>query len=217
MQPGEMQFGEMQHFNTTPPGEIQFGEIQLSPNLFMQYNIDIFAHGTSKISSNCGYQVFITRTYVKELDNFEKGISNTSKKVFPDINIKYCERLEYKYNYFLEFLEYFEITYLKDYEIKYWNYYDDIEHITINASELFNNYLNDLFPKKISFLYIFINFKKTWEKKNRKKLIQIDEIHALIKYYKNMEISFKEEKRKRNKFVELWLKCLRDLNINIIN
>ncbi|KAL6599643.1 hypothetical protein U3516DRAFT_762587 [Neocallimastix sp. 'constans'] len=204
----------------------------------MQYNIDIFAHGTSKISSNCGYQVFITRTYVKELDNFEKGISNTSKKVFPDINIKYCtwhykralkileikkknklcrERLEYKYNYFLEFLKYFEITYLKDYEIKYWNYYDDIEHITINASELFNNYLNDLFPKKISFLYIFINFKKTWEKKTRKKLIQIDEIHALIKYYKNMEISFKEEKRKRNKFVELWLKCLRDLNINIIN
>ena len=36
----------------------------------MQYNIDIFAHGTSKISSNCGYQVFITRTYVKELDSF---------------------------------------------------------------------------------------------------------------------------------------------------
>jgi len=58
---------------------------------------------------------------------------------------------------------------------------------------------------------------EAWEKKTRKKLIQIDEIHALIKYYKNMEISFKEEKRKRNKFVELWLKCLRDLNINIIN
>jgi len=28
-----------------------------------------------------------------------------------------------------------------------------------------------------------------------------------------MKIPFKKEKRKRNKFVELWLKCLRDLNI----
>ncbi|KAL6599645.1 hypothetical protein U3516DRAFT_670302 [Neocallimastix sp. 'constans'] len=96
---------------------------------------NIFAHGIFKISSNCGYQVFITRTYVKELDS---------------------ECLEYKYNNFLEFLEYFEITYLKDYEIKYWNYYDDIEHITINASELFNNYLNDLFPKEKSHFYTFL-------------------------------------------------------------
>jgi len=48
----------------------------------------------------------------------------------------------------LEFLEYFEISYLKDNETKHWNYYDNIEHITNNASESFNNYLNDLFPKK---------------------------------------------------------------------
>ena len=51
----------------------------------------------------------------------------------------------------MEFLEHFEITYLKDYEIKHWNYYDNIEHVTNNASESFNNYLNNLFPKKPHF------------------------------------------------------------------
>ena len=28
MQPGELQLGEMQHFNTTPLGEMQSGEMQ---------------------------------------------------------------------------------------------------------------------------------------------------------------------------------------------
>jgi len=55
----------------------------------------------------------------------------------------------------LEFLEYFEINYLNDNETKHWNYYDNIEHITNNASESFNNYLNDLFPKKASYLKNF--------------------------------------------------------------
>jgi len=31
MQLGEMQSGEMQHFNNTPLGEMQSGEMQLSP------------------------------------------------------------------------------------------------------------------------------------------------------------------------------------------
>ncbi|KAL6591208.1 hypothetical protein U3516DRAFT_854851 [Neocallimastix sp. 'constans'] len=41
MQPGEMQLGEMQHFNTTPlgeiqPGEMQFGEMQLSQKNYVE-------------------------------------------------------------------------------------------------------------------------------------------------------------------------------------
>jgi len=35
MQLGEMQLGEMQHFNTTPLGEMQFGEMQLSREKYM--------------------------------------------------------------------------------------------------------------------------------------------------------------------------------------
>lgn len=38
--------------------------------LFMQYNIDIFVDGIFKFSPKCGYQVFITRTYVNELNSF---------------------------------------------------------------------------------------------------------------------------------------------------
>ncbi|KAG4091275.1 hypothetical protein H8356DRAFT_1708999, partial [Neocallimastix lanati (nom. inval.)] len=53
-----------------------------------------------------------------------------------------------KYNNCLEFLEYFNINYLNKYYANNWNYYNNIEHITNNASESFNSYLNNLFPKK---------------------------------------------------------------------
>jgi len=36
--------------------------------------------------------------------------------------------------------------------MKFWNYYNNMEHITNNASESLNNYLNILFPTKPSFL-----------------------------------------------------------------
>jgi len=59
-----------------------------------------------------------------------------------------------KNNYcqFLKFLEYFYKTYLVGYDMKIWNYYNNMEHITNNASESLNNYLNNLFPTKPSFL-----------------------------------------------------------------
>ncbi|ORY08557.1 hypothetical protein LY90DRAFT_519002 [Neocallimastix californiae] len=100
--------------------------------LFKKYNNDIFVDGTFYIASKFSQQVFITRTYVKELNSFyttsyailrnkkqktykmlfnklkqnsnnniitepenvhcdfEKGISKEVKKIFPNINIKYC-------------------------------------------------------------------------------------------------------------------------------
>ena len=60
------------------------------------------------------------------------------------INNNYCQ--------FLKFLEYFYKIYLIDYDMKFWNYYNNMEHITNNASESLNNYLNILFPTKPSFL-----------------------------------------------------------------
>ena len=122
------------------------------------------------------------------------------------------------------------LTYLKDYEIKDWNYYDNIEHITNNASESFNNYLNNSLPKKPHFYKFLLTLQKVeslsydnykrrksgvWEQKPKK--LRTDEIDALIKYYKNMEILLKKEKEDKNDFIELWLKCLSDLNIKIIN
>ncbi|KAG4086453.1 hypothetical protein H8356DRAFT_1297893 [Neocallimastix lanati (nom. inval.)] len=105
--------------------------------------------------------------------NFEKGISNAAIKIFPNITIKFsitnflfinpeyifeiynyvkiiCQI--YNYFHFLNFLEYFNKTYLYKYDIQYWNYYNDINHITNNASESFNNYLKKLFFQKTFFL-----------------------------------------------------------------
>jgi len=297
--------------------------------LFSKYE-DIFADGTFYIAPKISYQVFITRTYVEELNSFyttsfsiiknkeqinyeilleelkknaikynnnseitpkyfhcdfERAISNAAEKVFPNINIKYCiwhyKRaleakfnklinnevecninlyIDYKYisnfpfinpeyiydiynkikskchehNYvqFLEFLEYYKNTYLIDYKIKYWNYYNNIRHITNNASESYNNHLNKLFPNKPTFFRLInvlreqeflsnADYEKRiigyWGKKPRK-IVRTDEINAIVKYYKNLEIL---EKRKnendRNKIIDLWLKCLNDLNIKIID
>ncbi|ORX76120.1 hypothetical protein BCR32DRAFT_284529 [Anaeromyces robustus] len=173
-----------------------------------------------------------------------------SSSMFPNINIKYriwhhkraldnkfnklCSKKCNEHNYvqFLEFLEYFKYTYLIDYNIKYWNYYNNIKHITNNASESYNNQLKNFFSKKPTFfklIYVLqkqqflsnVDYKRRitgfWGKRT-KKLIRTDEINTIVKYYKIMEIL---EKRKneidRNKITDLWLNCLDDLNIKIIN
>jgi len=55
------------------------------------------------------------------------------------------------------------------------------------------------------------------KKKKERKLGRTDEINALIKYYKKMEILLAKKENNKNDFVESWLKCLNDLNIKIIN
>jgi len=61
-----------------------------------------------------------------------------------------------------------------------------------------------------------MRMKGIWGKKKQKKLIT-DEIKAIVNYYKNMETLLRIKKSDRNDFVELWMKCLKDLNIKIIN
>jgi len=64
--------------------------------------------------------------------------------------------------YCLKFIEYFEKKKKKKkkktfYKIKKnWNYYNNIKHITINVSELFNNYLNNLVSKEKTSFYKLI-------------------------------------------------------------
>jgi len=62
----------------------------------------------------------------------------------------YCSRLYYrcvvKY-----LMKYFKKTYLLSYEIKEWNYFDNIENITNNACESYNNYINSYLNKKPTF------------------------------------------------------------------
>ncbi|KAG4082898.1 hypothetical protein H8356DRAFT_1437394 [Neocallimastix lanati (nom. inval.)] len=175
--------------------------------------------------------------------DFEKAVSNAAQKVFINANIKYSLEIkkkelcgdkcqEHNYVQFLEFLEYFKKTYLINFETENWNYYDNIEHITNNVSETFNKYLKKLFAKKPTFFQLLSELQKEESKyyidyerrtagilrnKKQKKLIRTEEIKALVKYYKNMEILLKKKESVRNDFIDLWLKCLNDLNIKIID
>ncbi|KAG4095490.1 hypothetical protein H8356DRAFT_1427095 [Neocallimastix lanati (nom. inval.)] len=218
-------------------------------------NKHIFADGTFYIAPIFSYQVFITRTYVTELNcfyttsfsilknkkqttyeilfeeikknsskynsieitpkifhcDFEKAVSNAAQKVFINANIKYC-------------IWHFK----RALEIKKKNYV----HITNNVSETFNKYLKKLFAKKPTFFQLLSELQKEESKyyidyerrtagilrnKKQKKLIRTEEIKALVKYYKNMEILLKKKESVRNDFIDLWLKCLNDLNIKIID
>ncbi|KAG4104841.1 hypothetical protein H8356DRAFT_1419340 [Neocallimastix lanati (nom. inval.)] len=298
--------------------------------LFME-NKHIFADGTFLIAPTNSYQVFITRTYVTELNcfyttsmsilknkeqttyeilfneikkniikynaninfsekifhcDFEKGISNAVENIFPNINIKYCfwhykrllmtkkNKLCYKEvkdhnilntyykaisnlcfinieyipdifnkiknicmrykstcSQFLNFLDYFEKTFLNIYNIKYWNYYNNIDHITNNASESYNSYLKNLFVKKPSFYKLIytiqfeesksyydyhMRIKEIWRKKSRISE-RVDDINILVEYYKNMEAELKNIGCSKNDIIENWFNCLIRLNNEIIN
>jgi len=86
------------------------------------------------------------------------------------------------------------------------NYFNNIKHITNSASESYNNHLNK-FPNKPTFFRLIYVLQEQgslsnadnerritgyWGKKARK-LVRTDEINAIVKYYKNLEIL---EKRK---------------------
>ncbi|KAL6617786.1 hypothetical protein U3516DRAFT_780123 [Neocallimastix sp. 'constans'] len=267
--------------------------------LFME-NKHIFADGTFLIAPTNSYQVFITRTYVTELNcfyttsmsilknkeqttyeilfneikkniikynaninfsekifhcDFEKGISNAEVKdhnilntyykaisnlcfinieYIPDIFNKIkntCMRYKSTCSQFLNFLDYFEKTFLNIYNIKYWNYYNNIDHITNNASESYNSYLKNLFVKKPSFykLIYTIQFEESksyydyhmrikgiWRKKSRISE-RVDDINILVEYYKNMEAELKNIGCSKNDIIENWFNCLIRLNNEIIN
>ncbi|KAG4086485.1 hypothetical protein H8356DRAFT_1059953 [Neocallimastix lanati (nom. inval.)] len=187
--------------------------------------------------------------------DFEQGISNAAKKVFPNINIKYCvwhykRSLEKqknilcyhevknnndnlskkKYNNFLQFLEYFNKNYLLKYNVNNWNYYENIEHLTNNASESYNSYLNNIFPNKPLFYKLIYILKEeenlsyndyqrrtkgNWKKK-QKIFSATDEIKILIENYNSKEINLFYNGCNRNELIKLWKECLIDLNdINI--
>ncbi|KAG4085181.1 hypothetical protein H8356DRAFT_1435544 [Neocallimastix lanati (nom. inval.)] len=92
---------------------------------------------------------------------------------------------------------YHEVKNNNDYNVNNWNYYENIEHLTNNASESYNSYL------------------RTWKKK-QKIFSATDEIKILIENYKSKEIYLFYNGCNRNELVKLWKDCLIDLNdINI--
>ncbi|KAG4097011.1 hypothetical protein H8356DRAFT_1425672 [Neocallimastix lanati (nom. inval.)] len=145
---------------------------QFPPNiktyLFSNYHKNIFADGTFYAAPKFSYQLFITRTYVGEFNmsntlittinfhcDFEQGISNVAKKVFPNINIKYCV---WHYKRSLEKQK--NILCYHEYNVNNWNYYENIERLTNNASESYNSYLNNIFPNKPLFYKLIYILKE---------------------------------------------------------
>ena len=99
-------------------------------------------------------------------------------------------------------MEYFRKTYLILYNIENWNYYNNIEHVTNNASESFNNYLNGLFSKKPTYFRLIYTLNNdvslfpdtyerrmlgVWNKQKRKTLTKTNKIKNIIESYKKME------------------------------
>ena len=101
--------------------------------------------------------------------------------------------------------------------MKFWNYYNNMEHITNNTSELLNNYLNNLFPKKPSFFELIDKLnelehlsyydyqrkiREIWKIKKRT-INKTNEISVLIERYKNIEAKLINAKCDRNNIINL--------------
>ncbi|KAG4105181.1 hypothetical protein H8356DRAFT_1366384 [Neocallimastix lanati (nom. inval.)] len=129
----------------------------------------------------------------------EMGISNASKKVFPNINIKYCV---WHYKKSLENQK---------------NILCYHEHLTNNASESYNSYLNNIFPNKPLFFKLIYILKeeenlsyndyqrrtKGTFKKKQKIFSASNEIKILIENYKSKEINLFYNGCNRNESVKL--------------
>ncbi|KAG4089292.1 hypothetical protein H8356DRAFT_1432006 [Neocallimastix lanati (nom. inval.)] len=55
---------------------------------------------------------------------------------------------------------YHEVKNNNDYNVNNWNYYENIEHFTNNASESYNSYLNNIFPNKPLFYKLIYILKE---------------------------------------------------------
>ncbi|KAG4088375.1 hypothetical protein H8356DRAFT_1280970 [Neocallimastix lanati (nom. inval.)] len=106
------------------------------------------------------YDVSLSIMKHKIKDGIEKSSISFAFSNLPFINPEYIfdiyviikiKSTKNNYCQFLKFLEYFYKTYSVGYDMKIWNYYNNMEHITNNVSESLNNYLNNLFPTKLSY------------------------------------------------------------------
>ncbi|ORY12375.1 hypothetical protein LY90DRAFT_518355 [Neocallimastix californiae] len=184
--------------------EILFEEIKKNSSKYNSIEITpkIFHCDFEKAVSNAAQKVFINANIKYCIWHFKRALE-IKKKNYVVINKIKSECQEHNYVQFLEFLEYFKKTYLINFETENWNYYDNFEHITNNVSETFNKYLKKLFAKKPTFFQLLSELQKEESKyyidyerrtagilrnKKQKKLIRTEEIKALVKYYKNMEI-----------------------------
>ncbi|KAL6617282.1 hypothetical protein U3516DRAFT_749190 [Neocallimastix sp. 'constans'] len=161
----------------------------------------MFADGTFYIATVFGYQVFIIRVYAPEknslfttslfiLNNKEQNAIKYNNNIIVTPKILHCD-----------FEKGISNTYLYKYDIQYWNYYNDINQITNNASESFNNYLKKLFYKKPSFYELIYHLKREESLSYNNYKRKIEGESELI-----------DKKYDKNDIIDLWYKCLLELN-----
>jgi len=163
---------------------------------------------------NCYYKAISNLCFINP--EYIPGIFNKIKST--------CQRYKSSCSQFLRFLDYF--IFLNLYKIRYWNYYNNIDHITNNASESYDKYLKQLFVKKPTFYELIyeIQFEDSKSYNDYKRRIEgiwgkkrrisegVDEINTVVEYYKNMESELKNIGSSKNDIVENWFNCLIRLN-----
>ncbi|KAL6608803.1 hypothetical protein U3516DRAFT_873320 [Neocallimastix sp. 'constans'] len=169
------------------------------------YCIYIYLSKIKKNSSKYNSIEIMPKTFHCE---FEKAMFNAAEKVFINSDRNSKKKKNELYDNKVERIKDLYIFIIKIFRNENWNYYDNIEHLTNNVSESFNKYLKKLFSKKPTFFQLLSELQKKESKyyidyeriiagilKNnkQKKLISTEEIKALIKYYKNMEILLKKK------------------------
>ncbi|KAL6621988.1 hypothetical protein U3516DRAFT_744964 [Neocallimastix sp. 'constans'] len=78
---GEMQLGEMQHFNTTPLGEMQPGEMQFG-EITMNHPFDYIEKKKKSLTTTRTIKLFLTAT-LTEIDSPIKEMRKKLKKKSP--------------------------------------------------------------------------------------------------------------------------------------
>ncbi|KAG4089373.1 hypothetical protein H8356DRAFT_1347161 [Neocallimastix lanati (nom. inval.)] len=175
--------------------------------LFREYNDNIFVDGTVFIVPKFSYQIFITRTYGKELDSFyttsfailknKEGISKAAKTMFPNTNIKYCIwhykkslEIKKKLNYAIMNIPFINPEYIFDIyfiikikSIKN-NYCQILKFLEYFYETYLVNKLNEL--EHLSYYDYQRKLRGIWKIKKRA-INKDNEISVLIERYKNIE------------------------------
>ncbi|KAL6595288.1 hypothetical protein U3516DRAFT_804248 [Neocallimastix sp. 'constans'] len=158
--------------------------------LFSNYHKNIFADGTFYAAPKFSYQLFITRTYVGKFNMFYTtsiSILKNKKQSTYETLFKEIKKNSNKFR--------------SNTLITTTNFHCDFEqeHLTNNASESYNSYLNNIFPNKPLFYRLIYILKEeenlsyndyqrrtkgNWKKK-QKIFSATDEIKILIENYKN--------------------------------
>ncbi|KAG4083111.1 hypothetical protein H8356DRAFT_1437178 [Neocallimastix lanati (nom. inval.)] len=133
--------------------------------IFSNYHKHIFADGTFYAAPKFSYRLFTTRTYVGEFNMFyttsisilknkkQSTYETQFKEIKKKIQINFGKNKK-------NILRYHEVKNNNDYNVNNWNYYENIEHLTNNASKSYNSYLSNIFPNKPLFYKLIYILKE---------------------------------------------------------